>query len=360
MAINSTGAISLGGSVTGESIALELGLSATSQISMNDAVVRTLLGLASGDIGFNSAYGKSSALAFGISSGGYNGTNQGQSKYTYASDAWTAGTALVSGARTASVSTASGTIMYINGGSLTGGNFQNPIASTEKYVFSSDAVTNFATATPSSRGLGHGMTNISTVGIFTGGTGGATYNSTSSKLTYSNDTYVAGGTLAYIIYTSSCGTGFGTTLIGYRASGIIQAGTAIMPVDKYTFSADTSAAGTSLTASVRGASINSGTPLVGVTLGGFNESTVHYNSVFKYTFSNDTVASGTNLGTTRSSGAALCSKTTGYGAGGYAASVLTAVTSSYVFSSDVTATVTALPTTRYRSSGHGAAPNGIG
>jgi len=61
MALNASGPISLGGSTSGQSINLELGLSATAAISLNDAAVRTLLGAASGAITFNNAYGKSSA-----------------------------------------------------------------------------------------------------------------------------------------------------------------------------------------------------------------------------------------------------------------------------------------------------------
>lgn len=63
MALNSSGQISLGGSTTGQSIALELGLSATAQISLNDTAVRTLLGKASGQISLSDAWGKSNAPA---------------------------------------------------------------------------------------------------------------------------------------------------------------------------------------------------------------------------------------------------------------------------------------------------------
>lgn len=65
MALNATGAISLGGSTTGQSIAIELSLSATAQISLNDTVVRTLAGVASGAISMNDLRGKSSELDFG-------------------------------------------------------------------------------------------------------------------------------------------------------------------------------------------------------------------------------------------------------------------------------------------------------
>lgn len=64
MALNSNGSISLGGSVTGQSIALELSLSATAQISLNDTTVRTLLGNSSGQISMVFAYSKSSGAYF--------------------------------------------------------------------------------------------------------------------------------------------------------------------------------------------------------------------------------------------------------------------------------------------------------
>jgi hypothetical protein len=50
MPLNSSGQLSLGGSVTGESIAVELGLSPTAQISLNDVDVRKLAGILEGPI----------------------------------------------------------------------------------------------------------------------------------------------------------------------------------------------------------------------------------------------------------------------------------------------------------------------
>lgn len=50
MALNSSGAISLAGTTTGQSVAVELSQSATGQISLNDTNVRTLAGVASGAI----------------------------------------------------------------------------------------------------------------------------------------------------------------------------------------------------------------------------------------------------------------------------------------------------------------------
>jgi hypothetical protein len=60
MALNSSGKISLAGSTAGESVALELGKSATGMISMNDTVVRALAGISTGVIQLDDFYGKSS------------------------------------------------------------------------------------------------------------------------------------------------------------------------------------------------------------------------------------------------------------------------------------------------------------
>lgn len=45
MALNSSGPISLAGSTTGQSIAIELGQSSSGTISLNDTNVRTLAGV---------------------------------------------------------------------------------------------------------------------------------------------------------------------------------------------------------------------------------------------------------------------------------------------------------------------------
>jgi hypothetical protein len=59
MALNSSGQISLGGATTGESVNLELQQSATATITLNDANVRTLFGVSSGQISLNTGWGKS-------------------------------------------------------------------------------------------------------------------------------------------------------------------------------------------------------------------------------------------------------------------------------------------------------------
>ena len=72
MTMVSSGPISLGGNATtgglNQSINVELGLSPTATVSLNQANVRTLLGVPSGAISLNDAYGKANQFAFTISS----------------------------------------------------------------------------------------------------------------------------------------------------------------------------------------------------------------------------------------------------------------------------------------------------
>jgi hypothetical protein len=82
MTLNSSGPISLGGSTAGQSINLELSQSATAQVSLNDANVRSLAGVASGAIIMpTNFYGKSAVVisltsqnAFDFSGGARNAT----------------------------------------------------------------------------------------------------------------------------------------------------------------------------------------------------------------------------------------------------------------------------------------------
>lgn len=63
MPLNNSGPISLGGTATNASINLELGQSATAQVSLNDTNVRTLAGVASGAIIMpTNFYGKGGAV----------------------------------------------------------------------------------------------------------------------------------------------------------------------------------------------------------------------------------------------------------------------------------------------------------
>lgn len=62
MALNASGAISLAGATVGQSVALELGRTATTATSLNESAVRTLLGVSTGAISLSNAYGKANAV----------------------------------------------------------------------------------------------------------------------------------------------------------------------------------------------------------------------------------------------------------------------------------------------------------
>jgi alpha-tubulin suppressor-like RCC1 family protein len=67
MSINTTGTISLAGTVVGQSIELELGGNGTTLISLNDAAVRSLAGAPTGAISIRALYGKTSVVYPGYS-----------------------------------------------------------------------------------------------------------------------------------------------------------------------------------------------------------------------------------------------------------------------------------------------------
>lgn len=67
MALNSSGPISLAGTTAGQSIEIELSGNGTTTISLNDSTVRTLAGVASGQIAMpTNFYGKTNTFAFSI------------------------------------------------------------------------------------------------------------------------------------------------------------------------------------------------------------------------------------------------------------------------------------------------------
>lgn len=74
MALNSSGAISLGGTTAGQSVNLELGQAAGATITMNDTNLRSLFGVASGTISLSQGYGKSASASKGYFGGGKTST----------------------------------------------------------------------------------------------------------------------------------------------------------------------------------------------------------------------------------------------------------------------------------------------
>jgi len=87
MPLNSSGPLSMGGPVAGQSIDLELGRAASTQIGLDETPVRTLAGVLSGTIGLSNFYGKANALDYGfLGSGGID--PQSVNKITYSTNTY--------------------------------------------------------------------------------------------------------------------------------------------------------------------------------------------------------------------------------------------------------------------------------
>lgn len=247
MALNTTGPISLAGSTTGQSIALELGQSATGQISLNDSAVRTLAGVASGAIIMpTNFYGKSSHVPYstkvtytanttltapyanlrvkcwGASAGGANGMGAGAG-FAQADIAVTVGNTLLIAVGGGGLATAT-TGTTISGGTNGGGsarckftNFWVSSGGGYSGVFINNSATQ-ANAKIIAGGAGGNYTSTSWAGGVGGGTtGGTALGGTSAG---GGGTQTAGGTAG----TGVTGTTAGSALQGggVSADGMIS------------------------------------------------------------------------------------------------------------------------------------------
>ena len=97
MPLNASGPISLAGATAGQSVALELGRTATTTTSLNESAVRTLLGVASGAISMSSAYSKANAL---VPNGVASASTPIVYDFTNTADSWTGSGATLTPAAT--------------------------------------------------------------------------------------------------------------------------------------------------------------------------------------------------------------------------------------------------------------------
>lgn len=342
MTLPSSGAISL------NAVNVELGLTATAQISLNDSTVRTLLGISSGTISLFSAYGVSNLPSFAPFAGG---TIAGGSTrlntvdlYSFPSDTSTIGTNLPYltyycqgtgnntkflhrsfGATVAATATnfySYSALSWSTGTSLTGtpdpygGLISNKtvaiakgngLTSTMKYTYSSDTVA--AGGTLTYNGIGPCCLGNSTLGVFIGGsTSGYQTFKVSSKYNYSDDTTSAGASYSRSTYTTGvyfC-AGMGNPSVGYMCGGADQFtiyGSA--ETTAYTYSADTTAAGTNLQSAVA-YQFGGGSATAGIQSAGFTNLQsygVYILTSSKYTYATNVVTAGGNISQARSEGA---------------------------------------------------------
>jgi hypothetical protein len=207
------------GTISLSEVNVELGLSATAQISLNDAAVRTLAGVASGAIGMTDLQGKSNVFAFTISSNqvdanlrslaisaGWNGTSAVQA--TVNADVWISGS--VAANSTAAI-TINGSfpagVTLINNGTIAGRGGNGGAGATEPGFAGAGTAGGCALLAS----VGVTIQNNGTIAGGGGGGGGGGYNLVSASCNMGED--------SCRIEAGGGGGGGGRSNASYNASG---------------------------------------------------------------------------------------------------------------------------------------------
>lgn len=206
MPLNSSGLLSIGGSTAGQSINLELGRAATASSNLNESALRTLAGVASGQISISNFYGKSSDITsqYGLFGGGmdgsYNYTNS-SFKYGYSTTTSVVSTNLLSYGGGYGISAAGNTSAgYFMGGRDSN---NNTVGTVSKFTYSGNSVSagsNLSVNRHSGTGFGN-----QTYGISASGLSGNLISNTWSRYTYSSNAVSSHNTLSGCIdYPDGC------------------------------------------------------------------------------------------------------------------------------------------------------------
>ena len=160
--LNSTGAISLGGSVTGQSVNLELGVSPSATRRLGDPEVRGLAVKPSGLISLSDLYGKSKPAPLNTGNG-YLPFQLTLRKLSFVTEV-----SYTLSAQVAESHYYSATVGSVSKGFICGGGGYLPIAVIEKLTYSSDAYVTTGAVLPQGRTDAGGV-NSSTKGYIAGG-----------------------------------------------------------------------------------------------------------------------------------------------------------------------------------------------
>jgi hypothetical protein len=167
-----------------------------------------------------------------------------------------------------------------------------------KYFFTGN-VTSSATSLTAVRTQMTGLSS-SVAGFFVGGNTTQGSPSTNNYVyTYASDTVATGTAL---VASRNIGAGASNATIGLIAGG--YNGSYTNTTMKFDLTAQTSVVGTALVGTGRGGMAGNGNGSVGVFSGGAGASSSYFSITDVYTYSGDTTAAGTNLGTIRNGGAA--------------------------------------------------------
>jgi hypothetical protein len=278
------------GTISSSNINSALGFSSTLQNSLDDSTTRTLLGVASGSISMSSGYSKVSNK-FAVFGGGFTDASVlATSKYYYATQTNITGTNLNDVKHALSGASGSATVTLFAAGA---DDVASPIATTSLYTMSNDT-TGAGTSITTARNY-HSQTGSATIGyIFSGATNltiPGTFTTSTRVYTYSNNTQAAGTAVTAKWITSAASdittraviSGGGTVMTDYVATTQV-----------YTYGTSGVAAGTNL-ASQRGWHTSIGTSTTAIFCGGANNASGIITTTEKYTYSSGAVAAGSSL-----------------------------------------------------------------
>ena len=205
------------------------------------------------------------------------------------------------------------------------------VGTTHKYIFGT-AVVSTTTAMVVARYQLGGVSNTEK-GIWSGGwSQGNSQNPVTDVFTFSGETIAAGTNMSA---GSRGAIGFGTATAAYFALGFTSAATTT--TDRFAYANNARTSGGNLTTGRMGGAGTYNTTY-GIMAGGYSDnSSTQIASVDKYTFANNTAAAGTSLGTARGDFAGAGETTRGYFA--YASGV-----TKYTYATDVVAAATNLVT----------------
>lgn len=297
-----------GNTVSMSNVNIALGFPATLSNSLDDLSVRTLFSVPSGQISFSNITGGLASTKFGVIAGGFTTTSTVfTSKYYYATDATTTGTDLPTvrhAMHTGGAGNDTRAIFFCGSN-----NTVSPIATTAKYTYSGD-VTAAATTITTAANYGS-ATGTTTDGYAAGGATNlaspGTFTTRQQKYTYATDTQVASAALGTARWIHASITDKSTVAI--HAGGCSNLTFYIATTEKYTYSSNTMAAGTSLP-NPKAWAVPIGNGTVGIITSGL-QSAGENRSSYKYTYSGDTVSTGTTLSVFRWGGASVTSNVAG-------------------------------------------------
>jgi hypothetical protein len=321
MPLNSSGALSLGGATTGESVNLELGKSSTAVITMNDTDLRTLFGVPSSTISMSSGYGKSAAppgATKGYFAGGFApGTFLAQiDGLAYSTETTIDPAASLVQARGGPFGVSSATNGYCASGANSGG-IPYAVSQVDGILFSNESAQDYVASIVQARAYG-ASNNSPTKGYFQGGGTSPTVSANQVQIDgilFSNSTAI--DPAASVVQSRRGMIGVESDTVGYAGGGNSPTGSLQAQIDGINFSSETAVDPAAGLSSARYLAAGVKSPTTGYFSGGYRPTATRLGVIDGILFSNQTgVTLASGMVQTRGSAAGINSPSKGYIGGG--------------------------------------------